>query len=228
MADFNKPLDILNYPRLSLFTPAPGVDKERATLEWGTLNGMPRCTLWTRSDDKERGPIFASIGHEALAAFYRESLRIFSSGEVETLGFDYMRPAGEGSYEKVVHSTINIGRGDDGICFIGLKSADEARPKIIFSFRGFDWHPMRRKNKPFTQEEISTAHALGWLECFRVCLLSHIKGQTPEERKELAERRKAAREGRGGGNRSGQQSYQSHKPKQSFTDSGGFGDEYSL
>lgn len=230
MADFNKPLDIMNYPRLSLFTPAPGVDKERAAFEVGTLNGMPRFTTWTRSDDKERGPIYASFGQEALMATIAQMHAILDAGVPDAFGADYLKTMGEGSYDKQLHSTLNFGRGDDGICYIGLKAADEARPKIMFYFRGFEWHPFRRKNKPFTPEELSTIHARAWLNLLKASILSNIKGQTPEERRELAERRKAMREARGGGgggNRGyGQQ--QQQKPQKSFTDTGSFGDDYSL
>lgn len=226
MAEFDKPLDVLEYPRLSLYTPAPGVDKERASIGWSTLNNMPRCTVWTRSDDKERGPIFGSYGQEALQGFVHEVMKILASNTADSVAFDYLRNPEQGSYDKVLNSTLIAGRGEDGMCYIGLKSADEARPKIIFTFRGYEWHPMRLKSRPYTQEEMSTIHCRAYFKLLETSLLSTVKGQTIEERKALAERRQARRGGSGGGG--GGNSYQQKpKPAQTFTDTG-FGDDFTL
>lgn len=229
-------MDSLEFPRLSLYVPAPGTERERSSLGWSLFNGNPRCTVWTRIDDTEevngrkKGPISAGIGAEALEAVYTEAMRIFGNPDlVDTYACDVMTtPKGDSntvSYEKVLGATLIIGRGDDGICFIGLKSADSSRPQLTFHFNAFDWHPMRRKSGPIPDKEMSTIHARAYFEHLKKCLLDSPRGQTREELKAISDRRKAAREARQG-NRQGGGNFQSRPaaPKAEFTDTGGFGE----
>lgn len=205
----NQDASFLNFPRASMYTPAPGKDNERASINWGAFNENPRITVWTRIDDdevlpngKKKGPISAGIGHEAMEMIHSEAISFYRSGKKDILIFDnYGRPIkddGTSAFEKVVQSSLIIGRNDEGICYYGLRSADESRPVIMFEFRGYEWHKPRRRSEPFSLEELSTIHAVGMWSYFKKCTDSIIRGQTDEERAAASERWKKAREARGG------------------------------
>lgn len=227
MSDFKTPMDILEFPRLSLYTPTPGMDKERSSFGVSLLNKNPRFTVWTRIDDKENGPIAAGIGPEALEGFVDMCMDIVNNPDmIDAIAFDTCKPDPDSTqFAKVVSSTLTFGRGEDGLCFIGLRSADSTRPVLVFQFRAFEWHPFRRKSKPYTESEMSTIHAKAWLTNMSKSVLSAPAGQTPEQRKALAEQRKARRNGGGGG-------YDKPTPKPAtYAPTGGFdggSDSYSF
>lgn len=206
MTTYSTPLDILEFPRLTLFTQAPGTERDRSSFGFSLMNGGPRFTTWTRVDDKEKGPIAAGIGIEALKAVIIEARRVWSLEKpiqdisaIDTL----KRDEESATFDKVVSSTLVIGRDQDGICFIGLKSADTSRPEIIFHFKGLEYHPFRRKSGPIPEDEMSAIHANGWLSALEAIVNANVKGQTPEERKAQSERWKAQREARKGGSKGG-------------------------
>ena len=221
MTTYTTPLDVLEFPRLSMYTAAPGVERERSSLGWSLLNSNPRCTVWTRVDDKEKGPIQAGIGVEALQAIYDEAMRIFSNETVvDTFVADTAkRDEQSNNFEKVVTSTLALGRGDDGLCFIGLKSSDPSRPEIIFQFKGYEYHPFRRKSGAISESEMSSIHARAYMHALKSALLENPRGQTQEERKAAAERRKAARDAKGKGGGSYQQRPQAASAAPKFGDS---------
>lgn len=209
MSDNKPTYSSFEFPRASSYTQAPGKEKERASINWSLFNDNPRVTVWTRIDDdkmvngKKQGPIQAGIGHEVLGDMLDMVIKFYLSGKVDVLAFDNMinpsQEDGTKSFEKVIGSTLVFGRGEDGICYYGLTSADESRPVIMFFFRGFEWHIPRRRSTPFTEVELSTIHAVGMMNYIRAAMMTGIRGQTPEERKAISERRKAARDSKGGG-----------------------------
>lgn len=197
MSDYKPPLNVLEFPRATLYTPAPGTDNERASLGWSLLNDNPRVTVWTRSDDKEKGPITAGIGHEALEGILSEARKLFESGQVDTLAFDNLtslRADETSRSERVIKSSLMFGRDPDGICFISLISSDDSRPQIVFPFKGLEWHVGRRKSKPFTAAENSTIQAIAMVNYIGKCMSGAIRGQTREERQAMTEQRKARRD----------------------------------
>lgn len=203
---FKTPLDVLEFPRATLYTPAPGVDNERSSLNWSTLNGQPRVTVWTRVDDKEKGPIQAGIGHEYIQGILGAAEELYRSGKIDTIAFDNMKnnPGEDGrAGERVISSTLMFGRDEEGVCFVSLTSNDDSRPRIIFPFTGFVWHKPRRKSGPIPASELSTIQAVSMISYLRDCFSKSVKGQTREELKEISERRKAAREGKKSYNRQG-------------------------
>lgn len=230
MSDFKPTFETLEFPRASSYTPAPGKEKERSSIGWSLFNGNPRITVWTRVDDdkivngKKQGPISAGIGHEYIEGVLGAAIELYKSGDVDVLIYDNMinpkMDDGSISYEKTVGSSLIFGRGEDGICYYGLKSADESRPVIMFQFNGFEWHVPRRRSAPLTKEELSTIHAVSMMTYIKEAMLSGIRGQTPEERKAISERRKAARNG-------GQ--VQSNKPSAATTAvAGGFDADFGF
>lgn len=217
-----------------MYTPAPGKENERASSDWSVFNDSPRLTVWTRVDDAEitatgkaKGPISVSIGYEVFEDLADEIIKFYQSGVKDVRGVENMgRPKnldGTSNFEKVHQSTLIYGRGEDGICYYGLQSTDESRPVIMFKFSGFEWHKPKRRGGSFTEEELSTIHAVGMWKYIKSAMLSGIRGQSPEERKAQAERWKARREGRpangGGGN---------SRPKPAADMSSGFGDDGSF
>lgn len=226
---------VYEFPWASLYIPTPGKDRERSSLNWGMLNGNPRVTVWTRIDDEElnkgkkKGPIQAGFGQAIIMDVLDEAEKFFESDAVDMLAWDNSISAKseteQTGYEKVVGTTLVLGRQEDGMCFIGLKAADGSRPELTFYFRGFDWHTPRRKSQPVTDAEKSKRHALATIRYLKQSFVNHMRGQTPEERKAQADARKARREG-GGQYRKPGQPQQQNKPQMVST--GGFDDSYTF
>lgn len=216
MADqFSTPLNVIEFPRATLFVQAPGMENDRSSMNFSMLNENPRITVWTRVDDKDKGPIQAGIGQEYIKGIFGQIKTFFESDIVDTLAFDNLKPSeGEDGRpgERVIRSTFMAGRDEEGLCFYSLTSSDDSRPKIIFPFRGMEWHKPRRRSTPFSPRELSTIHAVSWTDYIERCFNGQIKGQTPEERKAISEARKARRGG-GSYNRGGGGNFQS-KPSQ--------------
>lgn len=202
MSDFKTPLNVLEFPRLSLFEPVPGGTWQRSTFGWSLLNDNPQATTWTRIEgDKDKGRINAGIGYEALEGFVATCFEIIDNGgQPDAVSFDTLVPNqrddGSNTRDRAVASTLTFGRNAEGFCYIGLKSADPDRPQIVFHYRGFEWHPMRQKSKTLTDQDMSTIQARAYFKHLEKAILYSVKGQTPEERKAAAEARKAKREGR--------------------------------
>lgn len=208
MSDFATSFpETLEFPRASSYTPAPGKDKERSSINWSIWNGNAQCKVWTRVDDdkmvngRKQGPIQVGIGGEVIEAILEGAIKFWLSGAIDVVIWDNIgipkNPEGNSSYERVVQSHFVYGRGEDGLCYYGLRSADESRPVIVFKFEGPEWHKPRRKSGSFSVEELSTMQAVSMFKYILNVTMNAQKGQTPEERKAAAERRKAIKEGRG-------------------------------
>ncbi len=230
----NSDFQIHEFPWASLYTPTPGKDRERSSLNWSILNGNPRVTVWTRIDDEEvakgkkKGPIQAGFGQAIIMDVLDEAESFFETDAVDTLAWDNSVNAKseteQSGFEKVIGTTLIIGRQEDGLCYIGLKSADTSRPELMFYFKGFDWHNPRRKSSPVTDAERSKRHALATIRYLRSSIQNHMRGQTPEERRAQSEARKARREGNSGGYK--KQAGGTNKPAMAST--GGFDDSYTF
>lgn len=231
MSDFTTSFpETLEFPRASSYTPAPGKDKERSSINWSIWNGNVQCKVWTRVDDdkvvngKKQGPIQAGFGGEVLEAILEGAIKFWLSGVTDTIIWDNIgrpkNPDGSSSFERVVQSHFVYGRGEDGLCYYGLRSADESRPVIIFKFEGPEWHKPRRKSGSFSSDELSTMQAVSTFRYILNVTMNAQKGQTPEERKAAAERRKSNNSSNGGG------SY-NKKPAETSMSSG-FDDGFSI
>lgn len=214
MADYKQPLQVIDFPRATLTTLSPGSDRERATLVWSVLNNNPRLTCWTRvADDKDKGRIQAGIGIVAMLAMLDRMEAVFtgSPNQREAMDVVGMNKDAQGNLvdrTKIMTSRVLFGKNADGICWISLVSSDDSRPRIVFNYGAFDWHPFRKGNgDEFTAEEISQLHAVSMVRYLRETFLKHDKGVTPEEKKAMSESRQ-----KGTPNRSDNNSY-APKPK---------------
>lgn len=235
MSEFNNSFpEQLDFPRASSYTPAPGKEKERASINWSIWNNIAKCTVWTRVDDdkmvngKKQGPISAGFGLEVFEGIIEESIKLWESNKVDTLIFDnYTLPKkddGSPTFEKVITSHFVVGRNEEGLCYYGLKSTDENRPVIMFTFEGMEWHKPRRRSAPFTKEELSTGHAVAMFRYIKATIMANSKGVTAEEKKAAAERRKFAAGKRNGGG----DNYRAKQAEPVDTIAGGFGDGFVL
>lgn len=196
MANYDQPLQVLDFPRATMFTQSPGSDKERASLVWSVLNNNPRLTCWTRvADDKDKGRIQAGIGIVAMLAMLDRMEVVYSgpAGEKEAVDVLGANKDAAGNFidrNKIMTSRVLFGKDADGICWISLVSNDESRPRIAFKFGAFEWHPLRKGNgEEFTATEISQIHALSIVKYLKETFLKHDKGVTPEEKKAASEAR---------------------------------------
>lgn len=230
----NNDFKVQEFPWASLYIQTPGKDRERSSCMWSSLNKNPRLTIWTRIDDEEivngkkKGPIQVGFGHAVILDVLDEAEKFFLSDDIDILAWDNKVSAKseteQTGYEKVIGTTLIMGRQEDGMCFMGLKSADKTRPELTFYFRGFDWHEPRRKNTPVTDAEKSKRHAIATVRYLRTAFSNLMDGQTPEERRAQADARKARREGGGGGYRKPQNS----QPKPQMTSTGGFDEDFQF
>lgn len=222
------PLDVLEFPMASLFTPAPGSDRDRASLNWSILNGNPRISVWTRVQG-EKSPIQGGIGGPAMQALLDDMEDCYLGNGRKKRKFDVMtRPKTEdgsttGEYRKVLACTVKYGIDEeDGLCWIMVESADDSRAKIVFKYRGFEWHPMATDEGALSEPAASRVHALASVRYLRQIFIQHSKGQTQEERKARAEQFKARKNG---GQSGGQRSSYQAKPADAMGNFSFGGDE---
>lgn len=230
MANFDTPLDILDFPRAALFTQAPGSDRDRASFNAGMFNNNPRFTVWTRvAEDmagRKKGKIDAGIGILAMRAILDQMEAIFSGpaggrNDAGTLVRNRDEDTGDQAPGNHLGSVLYFGKSKEGICWVSLWDAeDDTRPRIVFQFTGFEYHPFKDgSGQPFSDVQMSQIHALAWVRYLRDAFTQADKGQTPEQRKAQSEAWKARKNGGKGSN----QSFQS-RPKTPASDAN-FGDD---
>lgn len=226
---FSTPLEILEFPRASLFTPAPETERERASCQFSILNNNPRISVWPRvPSDTIKAPIAAGFGTpsmlrllDAMEEIYKGPRGTREACTVEGYPEDENGKGGP-DRRKIVKSEVIYGRDDEGICWISVVSRQQERPKLIFKYTGDFFHNFRKGDgSDFAPDEASQRHAIGNVRYLRAQYEKHDAGVTPEQKKAFADSRKS-RQGGGQNNND-----YAPKPKPS-NNNNGFGDEEFL
>lgn len=193
---------IYEFPRASLFAPAPETERERSSLQWSILNGNPRISVWTRvpSDSAFRGPIAAGFGVTSMEMLLNAMEQIYSGPnnkrEAYTVEGFPENSDGEkvnGPRQKIIKSTVKYGKDENGICWIAVEDNINDRPKLVFKFVDEFFHHFRIEGQEISESEASQRQAVGIVRYLRTRFAQHDRGVTPEEKKAFSDSRKQGR-----------------------------------
>ncbi len=153
----------MDFQRLSMWTPTPGVENKRARLSFGILDINPRVSIFTNNpeDTIGKGIIAAPMNPETFFTFLNR-LEAISKGEA---GKKEKIECYQGK-ERVKISDLVFGKDDEGFTWISVIAPN--RPNIKFVFEMSDWHTIQRGDgTKFTPSECSTLEALAKIQVLR-------------------------------------------------------------
>lgn len=151
-------LNIVEFPTLTIFAPAPGVEGKLSRLVFGLVNDNPRLTVFTnvpdgsgQTDGKGR-PRGAMI----MVPMNRDDLHILLQAVQDTATkpdhgsyvFEYSttKATEGGQREKFLAAKIAVGRDEDGVIYLAVKS--EGKPSVKFSFELSPYAKINYNGKP--------------------------------------------------------------------------------
>ena len=195
------PPNVIDIERVTLFTPAPGTEGERSSMNFCVYNGQPRITVWTRvPNDTDKGMINAamnSLSMETLLGFM-EKVIDGPNGSTERVGCEGNRydPASKEKLPGRHHiSTVVVGKDQEGVVWMSVVSAEEGRPKIQFKLGTVDWHFFQHKDgSRYTEAEMSCVVGKSMVRILREVYNRHIGLVNNEERQKRSEARKLRNE----------------------------------
>lgn len=165
------PIKILDFTKLQLFTPTPGVQGVRAKLSFGFRDGNPRITVFTNdpNDTTAKGIIYAGMLPEVFEVFLTQLDTVIRSKEemkqvmdCYTQRYEDNKPTGE----RVLNSQVWVGKDTDGMVWISVTA--KGRPQIKFTFQVSDWHKLLKGDgTPFSESEASRLAALAHMNLLR-------------------------------------------------------------
>jgi len=165
------PIKILDFTKLQLFTPTPGVQGVRAKLSFGFRDGNPRITVFTNdpNDTTAKGIIYAGMLPEVFEVFLAQLDTVIRSKEemkqvmdCYTQRYEDNKPTGE----RVLNSQVWVGKDTDGMIWISVTA--KGRPQIKFTFQVSDWHKLLKGDgTPFSESEASRLAALAHMNLLR-------------------------------------------------------------
>lgn len=171
------PVKIVDFARLSLFTPTPGVEGQRSRLSFGTRDGNPRITVFTNDprDTINKGILIAAMNPETFKAFCLLFKQVCESqGEIKHYVECYgSRWENNVKVEnRVLTSTIWFGKDSDGIIWISIVA--DGRPKIRFNFKMSDWHNIYMNGVQIDEATASKLEALSKLDLVETLVKDQI------------------------------------------------------
>lgn len=164
---------IQELEKFGLFTPAPGADFKRSRLAWCIRDGNPRITVYTNvpEDKTNYGIIPAPMNPETFGIFldlWEQIVKSDVADRKKVQCFTAQRTADGKPGEKILLSEVLFGRDNEGIVYIIVKAADDARPKIKFDVKLSEYHKIfKGDGTPLTEKEGSTLQALAMINTLR-------------------------------------------------------------
>lgn len=191
--------------------PVPGSSR-RPNLRVKVLGNVPRITVKTNVDgDKNNGKIDFQTDLPTFAvALHR--LREMAEGRDTSEGynFDYEDDFLNGKKldKKIIISSLQIGRAEDGRLYIAVLSGDKSRPRIQFFFGPSKYHNIRRRDgSALTAAELSSNYAIGFLEPASKMVSQLLIDNFDENAKNVAKPPVQGGQGGGGYNGGGNRNY---------------------
>lgn len=186
--------------------PVPGSSR-RPNLRVKILGNVPRITVKTNVEgDKNHGKIdFNTDLPTFIAALHK--LRQMATGADTSDGYnidyedDFLN--GKKLDKKIIISSLQIGRHEDGRLYIAVLSGDKSRPRIQFFFGPSKYHNIRRRDgSQLTPADLSNDYAIGWLEPASKLALQLLHDNFDENAKNVP-KPMGQQGGQGGGNYGG-------------------------
>lgn len=197
----------IDVDRVTLYTPAPGSENERASLGWqltdfGSGSGFnPRIQVWTRvPTDPSKRPIEAalnSISFEYVMMLIEKACDAepgFAEHVTCEIPNKDMDTGARLPGWKLV-SKVVVGKDKEGCIRIAVISADEERPKLSFKFESGMLHHLAHKDgSRYSESDDSIMVAKATVRVLRNVMAKYPPLITPEhvaQRKNAKERRLA-------------------------------------
>lgn len=149
--------------------------KHKARMSITFRNGLPRLTVYTGLENPQN---VISYPCDYPTFFYilelLEKVTKSPAGtqyEVDSEGMKFVN--GERTNEKIVVSTLHIGKTKEGVVYLAIIAPD--RPKIVFPIKLSDFHKARSSadKQPIPEAEVSVMITMGMIR-----MLRHICSQT--------------------------------------------------
>lgn len=156
---------MVEIPRYSLFgKPVEGSNRS-PRMTWCIYKGNPRVTAFLNNNqDGAKGVISAPMNPDIMTNMLMV-LEEMANGQHEKpyVNKCYTSKRDDSgntsvSSEKILLSTLTIGRTDNGIIYIGLEA--EGKPKVRFDFGVSDYHEIFVNGAPLTAGAASAAMAI--------------------------------------------------------------------
>jgi hypothetical protein len=193
MSDFvtrePRPIKILDFVRLQLFTPAPNMQNVRSKLSFGFRDGNPRITVFTNdpNDTIAKGIIYAGLSPEMFEIFLMVFDSVIKAKEETKQAIDCYTTRYEDNKstgERILNSQIWIGKDANQLIWMTLTA--ENRPRIRFTFQISEWHKVyRHDGSPISEAEGSALAAMAHLSLLRqvygVLLSNYLLNPPPVE-----------------------------------------------
>ena len=124
----------INFPRLALSAPCPGVPGVKSSLYWAVFDGNPRIVVKTNdpADQTNYGKITAAMGAWDVGALVRLIGIAVTSTVAWKMGLDKKNMyKGSQTFDTPQHiNDVIVGRDADGVVYLSVK--EEGRPYIKF------------------------------------------------------------------------------------------------
>ena len=154
---------IIDFNRLSMWTPTPGVENKRARLSFGILDINPRISIFTNNpeDTIGKGIIPAPMNPETFFTFLMRLEMIAKGNPNAKEKIECFQ-----GKERVKVSDLIFGKDEEGFVWVSVIAAN--RPNIKFVFEMSDWHTIQRGDgSKFTPAECSVLEALAKIQLLR-------------------------------------------------------------
>lgn len=162
---------ILEFDKLQMFTPCPGVEGKRSRLTWNMRMGYPRITVFTNdpNDTTMKGVIYAAMDPTTMFAFFDLMGKVIKSQDELKFKIDCFTTKyvdNQPTSDRVLSSELWFGRDKDGIIWMSVIAP--GRPKIRFNFRISDYHGIYRGDgTPINESESSVIAAAASIAVLR-------------------------------------------------------------
>lgn len=177
--------------RLTMWTPDPSAEGERASLDISVRGFNFEITVWARGPaEKGKPPIRASLNTVNLGILV-DNLRYIAncpSKDIADFTTRNMRKSESDPMKREVHdqAIVRVCKSAEGIIFLGVFDMDESRSRILFPFTLDRWtHMVKRSGQPLTEADVSKMVALGVADILNEVKNKNVEITSDVENKEL-------------------------------------------
>ncbi len=177
--------------RLTMWTPDPSAEGERASLEISVRGSNFEIIVWARGPaEKGKPPIRASLNTINMSLLVNNLIQVANSPGKEIADFTTrnMRKSEGDASKREIHdqAIVRVCKSAEGIVFLGVFDADESRSRILFPFMLDRWtHLVKRSGESMSEAEVSKMVAIATAEILNEVKLRFIEITTDVENKEL-------------------------------------------
>lgn len=177
--------------RLTMWTPDPSSEGERASLDISVRGSNFEITVWARGPaEKGKPPIRASLNTMNMGFLVNNLKHVANSPGKEIADFTTRtsrKSEGDATKREVVdQAVVRVCKSAEGIVFLGVFDADESRSRILFPFTLDRWTGLvKNSGEMMTEADVSKMVALNTAEILHEVKLRYVEITSDTENKEL-------------------------------------------